>query len=82
VAQRAMNVDPAKQLELYSPFIIESLFRGFDVKEVFPDFFRVNCPKFSGFRQIRQDIAANGPCHGKGYDLQMQLAHKYDNVYM
>ena len=64
-------------LDLYSPFIIESMIHNLEFKALFPDFLKINCPKFSEFRSIQKNVSENGPCHGKGFDLAMQLVHKY-----
>lgn len=62
-------------LEKFSPYILDSFLRARDWEKSFDDFYRVNCPRFQGFRAARESNASGGSTDGRGFDLHMQIVH-------
>eukprot|EP00607_Mallomonas_marina_P006343 CAMPEP_0182425684 /NCGR_PEP_ID=MMETSP1167-20130531/12165_1 /TAXON_ID=2988 /ORGANISM="Mallomonas Sp, Strain CCMP3275" /LENGTH=186 /DNA_ID=CAMNT_0024606603 /DNA_START=156 /DNA_END=713 /DNA_ORIENTATION=+ len=62
-------------LEKFSPYIMEAYLRGRDWEKSFADFYRINSPRFQGFRAARLGNSVEGGGSGRGFDLQMQIVH-------
>lgn len=62
-------------LEKFSPYILDSYLSGRDWEKSFKDFYRINCPRFQGFRAARASNTSGGSSNGRGFDIHMQVVH-------
>eukprot|EP01041_Mallomonas_annulata_P010087 gene10087-21022_t len=84
IIKMAMTTTALSTLEKFSPYIIEAYLRGDDWKQSLEDFFRLQSPKFQGFRERREEHSSSNnrqpsrthhAFFGSGYDPQMQAVH-------